>query len=739
MKRILPYLLLCAFLYGCAGKTEQISLATDGRSSYCISIPLNADTAEIRAAEFLQKHILLISGVQLAVVREDSAGREQTIRISRNAEISCDDGFSVSFSGNSVMIDGGAGKGCIYGVGEILEKYLGVRYYSPDFVVIPKTKNIRIPKINLTGSSPNTYRNVNGDFAKNDDYRDFHRLHSIRDVYPDGFYVHTFHKLLPWAAYFELHPEYFAFMNGKHIIDQICLTNEEVYQVVRRRLKEEMERQPHKDVWSVSQNDNYSYCRCDACQAMIEEEGSPAGPVIHFVNRLADEFPDKVISTLAYQYSRQAPVKVKPRNNVQVMLCTIEMNRSRPLADDPTSSSFLKDLEDWGNISRNIYLWDYTVNFNHHISPFPNLHTLQPNIRLFVDNNVRQHFQQSNTGAGHEFSELKSYLIAKLLWNPDADVQELVREFTDGYYGPAGKWIRKYICGMEKEITENGQRLDIYEPPANHQHGFLSQEKIDEYNHYFDKAEEAVAGEPQYHLHVRTARMALQYAIMEIGKSDMFGPRGWYLEREDGFVPKQEMTDMLEQFYQTGIESNVLTVNEAGLTPEEYYHSSRRFIDVQVRGNLAFRKEVRAEPLPSGKYSRGDLAILTNGVRGANDYNTHWIGWEAMDFTLTLDLEKPVEASVIEISTLWNPKSWILHPLSVTCHISESGDDYILAGREAVAGDQQSEEVNMLFTYTPGAIFRYVRFDIKGTLRLFDWHPSAGGGSWVFVDEIVVR
>jgi hypothetical protein len=34
---------------------------------------------------------------------------------------------------------------------------------------------------------------------------------------------------------------------------------------------------------------------------------------------------------------------------------------------------------------------------------------------------------------------------------------------------------------------------------------------------------------------------------------------------------------------------------------------------------------------------------------------------------------------------------------------------------------------------------RYVRFRVEGTKRLPAWHTSAGGLSWVFVDEIVVR
>lgn len=737
------FLLLFAMLLlaACSIKPSgKINLVTDGKSNYTIVLPMNASAEELRAAGFLNEHLYEIAGCRLPIVHADKLASSNSISISKCPDIINDDGFIVYNEGSSLIIKGGGGKGCIYGVAEILEKYMGVRYYSPKYVVIPKTANISLPGMNLKDSPVNTYRNVNGQFTSDENYKDFNRLHTISDMFATGYFVHTFHRLVPWTEYFHTNPEYFAWMNGKHVIDQICLSNPEVFDIVTGKLRVEMELQPDKKVWSVSQDDNFSYCQCDDCSKINQEEKSPAGPIIRFVNRVADEFPDKVISTLAYQYSRPAPVKTKPRSNVQVMLYTIELNRSKPIATDPASISFLKDMEDWGKISNHIYLWDYTVNFNHHITPFPNIHTLQSNIKLFVDNHVREHFQQSNTGTAHEFSELKSYLIAKLLWNPDADVQKIIREFTDGYYGSAGKWIRKYISALEKEILKTGEWLDIYGPPTQHQHTFLSAENVALYNQYFDKAEKAVMNQPGYLLHVQTARMALQYAIMEIGKNDMFGPRGWYYEQNGDFYPRQDMIDVLEKFYRTSIDCEAAVVNEAGLTAEEYYHSTRRFIDVQVKGNLAFRKKVSASPLPSEKYGNGDLSLLTNGVRGASDFKVHWLGWEAKNFSLILDLEALVNASTIEVSTLWDQKSWILHPRAVTCFVSQDGIDYTLIEKLEVIGDQRKEEVQKLFEFkVSGTKFRFVKFEIEGSLQLPYWHPSAGGGSWVFVDEIVVK
>jgi hypothetical protein len=552
--------------------------------------------------------------------------------------------------------------------------------------------------------------------------------------------VHTFNRLVPWQEYFQTHPEYFSMMNGKRNIDQLCLTNPEVLKLVIAKLEKDMAEQPDKLYWSVSQNDNFSYCQCDNCKKIIDEEGSPSGPVIRFVNEVAKHFPTKIISTLAYQYSRHAPSITKPEGNVQVMLCTIELNRSKSIEQDPGSQSFVKDIVDWGKICKHIYLWDYTIDFAHSVSPFPNLHVLQPNLQFFVKNNVREQFQQSNSMKGQEFAELKLYLISRLMWNPAINSDSVTAEFLKGYYGNAAPWIKKYMDQLQNELVKSGDGLDIYGHPVSHRNSFLSAANINDYNNYFDQAVKAISKDSALLMHVKISRLPLQYATMEIGKNDMFGTRGWYTESNGDFIVVDKMTQMLEDFNNTCLAANVTRLNESGLTPKDYYESTKRFINIQVKGNMAFRKKVSADTAPSPNYSNGDLSYLTNGVRGASDYKVHWLGWEGKDVNLILDLDKPVNASSIEISSLYDPKSWILHPASVSCFVSENGTDFTAVGKIEVAGDQKKEEVTRVYNFkAPAKGFRYVKFEVKGTLHLFDWHPSAGGNSWVFIDEIVVR
>lgn len=759
MRKILFLMLSIPF---CLFGQKQAILVKNGLPQFSITIPAQAGDDDEKAAILLQSTIQKMAGCTLQIVRTDQPGTKNTIYIASAAAVSSlpkgfkphftkdfdakkqdliDDAFLLSVQKDHILLLSGGKKGAYYGVVHLLEKYLGCRVYAPNAEVMPQKTTITLPVLCEMDKPVNTMRIVNGTMTEqNEAYRNWHRLNSHTEAFAKGYYVHTFNRLVPWETHFEAHPEYFALMNGKRLIDQLCLTNADVYDLTIKKLKEEMAKQPEKTLWSVSQDDNFSYCHCDKCAKITADEGSAAGPIIHFVNKVAAQFPDKTISTLAYQYSRKAPKQVKPASNVQVMLCTIELNRSKNIENDPGSVSFLKDITDWGKISKNIYLWDYTVNFSHYITPFPNLHTLQPNIQFFTKNNVRAHFQQTNAATGHEFSELKTYLIARLLWNPNINADSVMTDFIHGYYGAGGVFIQKYIQHLTDQIKKTGEGLDIYGHPMAHVKTFLSADNMAQYNRYFDDAEKAVADMPTLLQRVKVCRLPIQYAMIEMGKSDMFGARGFYAEGKEKFILKPEMQQLIEDFYTVCTQNKVLTVDEAGLTSEAYYQASKRFINVQVEGNLAFRKKTTANPTPSTKYSGADLAILTNGVQGASDFKAHWLGWESKDFDLVLDLETIKKPTSIRISTLYSPKSWILHPKSVTCLVSEDGVQYRVVDTQKIEGDQRKEEVTHSFNFDKNiGNCRYVKFEVHGTLNLFNWHPSAGGGSWVFVDEIVVE
>lgn len=731
----ISFLLAFSSLASCFANKNEFVINTKTTLSVYLENPHSEDLNN--AFNLLKTHVFEM--VQSRLKKTDLLTQKTMICLNEN-NLLHPDGFIISITKNKLIIEGGIRKGTTYGVIHLLEKYWDCSYLSPDFKLVPKKNQLTLPITTIEEKPANDVRIINLYFKENQEYRDWLHLNTIEEIYPEGYFVHTFHRLLPWETYFENHPEYFAFVNGKRTIDQICPSNPEVKKIIALKLREEMSKQPDKQKWSVSQNDNFTYCRCTDCQKIIEEEGSPAGPIIHLVNDIALQFPDKIISTLAYQYSRKAPMKVKPLSNVEIMLCTIELHRDQPIETNPESADFKKDIEDWGKISRHLFLWDYTINFNHSISPFPNLQILQPNIQFFTKNHVNALFEQSNSTTGYEFSELKAYLLSKLMWNPNLDFESEMQTFLKSYYGDAASSIYEYIKSLEVALKETKSKLWIYEHPVVHQDGIFSETRLAQYNQLFDSAEKTVLHDTILLNHVQMARLPIQYAEMEIATNNMFSNRGWYSLKEKKTIPNQQLLKTLNAFEQTCIRNKVPTVNESELTPENYIRSLRRMIDVKIDGNSAFGKKVTASTPPDKKYQNGDLSYLTNGVNGASDYSIHWLGWFGNDTELTLDLESQMNNKTISINSLWNAKSWILHPSAISCSISNDGKNYIPIGTIQVEGEQQQEDPIRTYLFeTNDTVFRYVRFTVKGTGKLFNWHPSAGEPSWFFLDEISIK
>ena len=214
--------------------------------------------------------------------------------------------------------------------------------------------------------------------------------------------------------------------------------------------------------------------------------------MISFVNEIAKRFPDKTISTLAYQYTRK-PCTTRPENNVLVTLCSIECDRSKPIENG--CPDFAADLRGWKELTENIRIWDYTTQFTNFLAPFPNIHTLGPNIRFFRDNNARWVFEQHSSNPGELF-ELRSYLMARLLWNPDLDSDIVIKEFCDAYYGKAGVYIKAYIDSIHSELQKDEDFfLFLYGDPSQGFNSFLSADMLSSYNSLFTRAREAVEGD----------------------------------------------------------------------------------------------------------------------------------------------------------------------------------------------------------------------------------------------------
>ena len=422
------------------------------------------------------------------------------------------------------------------------------------------------------------------------------------------------------------------------------------------------------------------------------------------------------------------------------ILIGIDINRSKPIESDPSSADFVQEIADWAKISDNIKIWDYETQFTNSFGPFPLYNTLKPNIQFFTKNNANAHFQQCNGKHSENLSELKCYLLSKLLWNPKANDNSIINEFLFGFYGDAAPYIRMYFDKLHEETRKSEIRLDIYGTPVWLADNVLSESNMAKYNEYFDKAEKAVRDDLILYNRVRAARLPLMFSAIEIAKTDLFGKRGWYFEKDGKFSKKPDMNKMLEDFYSICNHDSITSLNEKGLSPDSYYHNTLRYIDVQIDGNIAFRKNVICNPPPDPRYTGMGNQMLTNGVRGTEDYKINWLGWEGMDCEIELDLDSLRFLNEITISTLHMPDVWIIQPVSVKCLASENGITYYDSG-EIISdpGLEYKTDIRNFTFNTSNIKARYLKLLVRSVNKLPHWHAYKGNKAWIFIDEIVVR
>jgi hypothetical protein len=224
-----------------------------------------------------------------------------------------------------------------------------------------------------------------------------------------------------------------------------------------------------------------------------------------------------MVETLAYQYTRKPPKFARPRPNVIVRLCTIECSFSQPLETGDQNRTFREDIEGWCRITPRLYIWDYSKNNHCLLTPYPNIHVLGPNVRYFARNHAVGVFEQGDrhTGTG-DFVRLRAWLLAHLLWNPDAKQQQLVNDFLNGYYGKAGPYLSQYVDLMSAAVCRSGVYLGYYSKETlKNTSTWLTLEDMNRATRLFDNALAAVSGEPILLERVRRERLPLDLVWLE--------------------------------------------------------------------------------------------------------------------------------------------------------------------------------------------------------------------------------
>jgi len=377
------------------------------------------------------------------------------------------------------------------------------------------------------------------------------------------------------------------------------------------------------------------------------------------------------------------------------------------------------------------------------LAPFPNMHTLKPNIDFLSDNNAKWIFEQHSNNPSELF-ELRSYITAKLLWNPSLNYNNLLTEFTNGYYGDAGIHVKKYVDLVHQKIQEHPDFfLFLYGDPSQGFDSFLNPELLTIYDGFFKDALEAVKDDAVLVKRVMEASISVNYAILEASKKG--------LTEELSLVVKGEgtqklinpaVTNRLEAFLATCNAGNITLMNEMGFTVQEYYANYMMALDVAVMPNIAKGKKVTLLTKPK-KYAKEDPQVLTDGALGGNSFYANWLGFEGNYLEAVIDLEKETEISTISTAFLQVTNHVVFFPENVTYFASNDNKVFrklaVIKNDVPLVKKSKVNDIKYFNATFPKTSARYIKVVGKNMNQAPYWHHAAGLPAWIFADEVIIN
>lgn len=745
MKKLLVIIFLAVIVTSAQAQQQSYPISS---SEYTIVVSPQADANTLLAARELQKHLPTITGSVMQSINEPyTEGKSMFIgkewlrakpQFQQLQELN-NDGYCIFSEGGDFYLAGKNPIGDVYAVYALLQDYAGCFWFGNDETFIPENTGLSLPEINHFTQPDFAFRHPHFPDKNKPEYYLPNRIQPMDDW---GMFVHTFHKLVPPDDYFEQHPEYYSLVNGKRIRDgQLCLSNPQLIQLLTENLGKEIAQKPECKYWSVSQNDCINYCECEHCQALYDKFGSVSGAYVDMANQIARQFPDKHISTLAYQFTRSAPKAIVPESNVNIMFCSIECNRSQPLETDPRSRDFVKDLQDWSSLTRNIIMWDYVVQFKTFTCPFPNFSVLQPNIQLFHKHGIPMMFQQGSGNSWSDFSPYKQSLISRLLWDVNLDEPAYRQRFFDAYYGDAAPIMLKYFNQVQLEMEKQADTryLDIYGYPVLYADWFLKPELLKQYKSMMDEAEVLVADDPVRLKRVLRQRSSIDFAYVDVALNLNDPQLSFYVQKDGRREINPVMAAHLDRFVKNCEITNIKSIDENNYSPEQYRAQALNIAAMAIKPNKAAERKITSLTPYNPAY--GGEKVLTDGLFGGQHFRLNWLGYQGNDMVLLIDFEQPEQLSKVETNFFLDLVSWIFLPLEVKIEASDDGKIFREEHSEKITELPRNfgqKPVHFSFEF-PQTSARYLKITALSHKTCPDWHRGAGQPAWIFVDEVVVE
>lgn len=474
---------------------SALTLVEGGASSHVIYLSSDAPGSVSWAARDLKHYLQRVAGGDVPIVHEPAARMIALGDTPAAREAGIDaaalpwEGYRIVTRGNSLFIigrdtgkdertpGGGVSNGTRNGVSTFLEQFLGVRWLMPgehgDYV--PKRSTVELPAIDMSDAPFFRNRRLPYTQERRPEVKTWWARQKL-GVELALSHGHNW-RAIPASA-FDEHPDWFAESGGRRVSPsgeyKLCMTNEGMIDAFAEAAIRWFDKHPNSSTFSLSPSDGGGWCDCEPCRKLYEDDPngklSVTPAVIHFYNeiakRVAQQHPDRMLAGYvyaAYVFPPRNPIPLHP--NV-FLVWAPSFDYGFTLFRPALQKQWDALAPQWTAVTENIAYYDLP-NCVSNSAGAPNPPALK--ILKFLYPRLKKHrmkgvYVYGNQAWGH--AALMNYLLAKLAWNPEADVDALFDEFCEKAYRAGAEEMKRFYHLLDAEterhfIENEGERYTL--------------------------------------------------------------------------------------------------------------------------------------------------------------------------------------------------------------------------------------------------------------------------------------
>jgi len=445
------------------------------------------------AADEIQRVIRLATGSSLPVFTEPrppmiclgdcAAARAAGVAV----EAMADESFQIVTHGHSVFIvgkdttdgrttrRGGLSKGTLFGAYAFLERVVGVRWIMPGELgeIIPHHDRLVVPPMNIMEAPSFAFRQLElGDPPVVRQWALRNRV-GTQPGDAGALWVdanHSWNELMPQAIR-DSHPDWAAVsLYPEKPNYKFCTRNADAVAAFTKSLTQKFDRDHSPFMMSASPSDGQSFCHCDRCKVHItlnsHGKESTTRNLLDFYNEVARAVapfhPDRMIGALVYGANEYPPAEMLELDkHLFIEWAPLDLY-GLGLYKKGYRDQFDQLAQSWHRIAPNLgysnYLHWHRSRGCAPLAPAPELMKLEfATLKKHGIQSVREAVESNWAYAGPN-----NWLLARLMWTANADVDALYREWLTLAYAEGGDAMGRVYALIDTAFREFKQQEEQF-------------------------------------------------------------------------------------------------------------------------------------------------------------------------------------------------------------------------------------------------------------------------------------